>query len=244
MRSPRRLAVAVVLWALSASVAPQSLAAVLPSLFRGVVVADSPLGVRVVSVEEISQAFLGDLRPEDIIVRMGAREVHSIDEFATLSQQLKGRVTRTTILVFRNGIPKELTLHLYSYPLLRRWGVKFLPDHDVRFAEARVRLDYWRRLGRAFEEAGKPLEALNAYLNGLHLLPDDVPTALQVTLLSLRMSRRHLEQGQLPEGLALLQQAVTVMERLFDEPLTDEALQLLKRELAATLRTLRSRGTA
>ena len=35
----------------------------LPSLFRGVVVAEGPVGVRVVRVEETSQAYLADLRP-------------------------------------------------------------------------------------------------------------------------------------------------------------------------------------
>ena len=89
-----------------------SLAAQLPSLFRGVVVADSPLGVRVVSVEEGSQASLADLRPEDIIVRVEAREVHSIDEFAALSATLKGHAASATVLVFRNGAPRELTLRL------------------------------------------------------------------------------------------------------------------------------------
>ena len=34
----------------------------LPSLFRGIVVADSSSGVRIVSVEDGSQAFLADLR--------------------------------------------------------------------------------------------------------------------------------------------------------------------------------------
>ena len=41
-----------------------------PSLFRGVVVADSQVGIRVVRVEDASQAHLADLRPEDIIVRV------------------------------------------------------------------------------------------------------------------------------------------------------------------------------
>lgn len=211
----------------------------LPSLFRGVVVADSPVGVRVVSLEESSQAYLADLRPEDIVVHIQGREVHSIDEFAALSHELKGRAVRVTVLVFRNGLPRELTLHLYSVPVLREWGVEFVPDHDVRFADPRVGLDYWRRLGRGFEEAGKPTEALDAYLNGLHNVPTDTATALKVMDLFSRASQQHLAGGELADGIASLQQALAMMENLFDEPLTEDQLQAIKRQLEETLRTLR-----
>jgi len=64
-----------------------------------VVVADSGLGVRVVSVEEGSQPHQADLRAEDVIVQVDGREVHSIDEFAILSRAMKGRATRATVRV-------------------------------------------------------------------------------------------------------------------------------------------------
>lgn len=219
-------------------------AAELPSLFRGVVVADSPVGVRVVSLEESSQAYLADLRPEDIIVHIQGREVRSIDEFAVVSHELKGRAVRATVLVFRNGLPRELTLHLYSVPVLREWGVEFVPDHDVHFADPMIGLDYWRRLGRGFEEAGKPTEALDAYLNGLHNVPTDVATALKVMDLFSRASQQHLTDGELADGIASLQQALAMMEKLFDEPLTEDQLQAIKRQLEETLRTLRTVSVA
>ena len=212
----------------------------LPSLFRGVVVAESTLGVRVVSVEESSQASLADLRPEDVIIRIHGQEIHSLDEFATLSTALKGRAVKADVLVFRNGSPRELVLHLYSYPVLREWGIEFVPEHDVRFAETRVGLDYWRRLGRGFEEAGKPAEALNAYLNGLHNVPTDAATALKASRLFSTVSRQRLQEGALAEGIASLHNAVRVLQKLFDYPLSDEDLQAIKQQLEDTLRTLRT----
>ena len=214
-------------------------AAELPSLFRGVVVADSPWGVRVVSVEDASQASQADLRPEDIIVRISEQDVRSIEEFARLSQQLKGRAKEATVVIFRQGSPRTLTVHLYSYPVLRAWGVEWMPDDDIRFAEPQVGCAYWRRLGRGFEEAGKLEGALNAYLNGLHNVPEDPATALRVSALFSRLSRQYLEAGRLREGLASLHDAVQIMERLFEYPLTDDELAAIRSQLQETLETLR-----
>lgn len=214
-----------------------------PSLFRGVVVADGQVGVRVVSVEATSQAFQADLRPEDIIVGVDGQEVHSIDEFATISTALKGRTVQATVLVFRRGTPREIRVHLYSYPVLRTWNLEFIPEHDVRFAEPRNGLDYWTRLGRGFEEAGKPADALNAYLNGLHNVPDDSATALRVAELFAEQGQEHLRARRLAEGLASLRQAVLVFEKLFDFPLTDDELQRIKRQLEHTLEAIRAAKT-
>lgn len=218
---------------------PSVFAAPLPSLFRGVVVADSPLGVRVVSVEETSQAYLADLRPEDLIVRIRDTEIHSIEEFAALSKTLQGHAMVATVLVFRNGAPREVRVHLYSYPVLREWGIEFLPDHDVRFAEPSVGSDYWMRLGRGFEEAGKDAEALNAYLNGLHNTPTDAAIAVKVAAIFSRTGQQRLREGALAAGLASLHQGMLVMEHLFDYPLTDEQLRVIKAQLQQTLQAIR-----
>ena len=210
-----------------------------PSLFRGVIVADSPLGVRVVSVEEASQAQLADLRSEDVIVRIQDAEIGSIDEFATVSQALKGRAASATVLVFRNGSPRELVVHLYSYPLLREWNVQFIPDYDIRFAQPEVGRDYWLRLGRGFERADKPSDALNAYLNGLHNVPADADTALTASRLFAAVSRERLARGELAEGIAQLRQSLSILERLFDHPLTTEQLESVRDQLRETLQTLR-----
>ena len=210
-----------------------------PSLFRGIVVADSPIGVRVVSVEESSQAYQADLRPEDVIVHVRDLEVHSIDEFATLSNALKGRETSVSLLIFRNGVPRELTIHLYSYPILREWQVEFIPDYDIRFADPQVGVDYWARLGRGFESAGKREEALNAYLNGLHNAPLDLSTALKATELWSAVSQQQLADGQLAEGIAGLRGALTMMQHLFDHPLTDDQLRSIRVQLQQTLQALR-----
>ncbi len=209
-----------------------------PSLFRGVVVVDSPLGVRVVSVEESSQAFQADLRPEDVIVRVHGQELHSIDEFATLSMALGGRVMATTVLIFRNGTPRELPLHLYSYPILRQWGVEFVPNDELHFVEAKAGLDYWTRLGRGFEQAHKPSDALEAYLNGLHHVPTDIPTALNVSELLLEVSQQQLHSHDLAVGLSSLRQAVLILQKLFESSLTEEQLQRVKNQLKSTLQAL------
>ena len=211
-----------------------------PSLFRGVIVADSQVGVRVVSVEESSQAFQADLRPEDIIIGVDGHEVHSIDDFATLSTSLKARAALATVLVFRRGVPREIRVHLYSYPLLRTWGLEFIPEHDVRFAEPRIGLEYWTRLGRGFEEARQPADALNAYLNGLHNVPADSATALKAAELFSSLGQEHLRQREWARGIAALRQAVGVFEKLFDYPMTDDELQRIKHQLEETLRALRA----
>ena len=211
-----------------------------PSVFRGVIVADSAVGVRVVSIEESSQAFQADLRPEDIIIGVDGHEIHSIDDFAALSTSLKGRATLATVLVFRRGVPREIRVYLYSYPLLRTWGLEFIPEHDLRFAEPRIGLEYWTRMGRGFEEARQPGDALNAYLNGLHDVPADSATALKVAELFSSLGQQHFAQRRLSEGIASLRQAIMVFEKLFDYPMTDDELQRIKHQLEATLDALRA----
>jgi hypothetical protein len=215
-------------------------AASLPSLFRGVVVADSPLGVRVISVEEDSQAFLADLRPEDLIVSINEQELKSIDEFATVSERLRGQAVEVRLVIFRRGEPRRLRVHVFSYPVLQAWGVEFVPAHDVRFAQPSVGLAYWTRLGRGFEEARRPLDALDAYLNGLHNVPEDVPTAVKAAELLSRLSQQRLADKALLDGLASLQQSVVMLERLFNHPLSDEQLLTVKRSLEATMASLQA----
>ena len=211
-----------------------------PSVFRGVVVTDSPLGVRVVSVDGGSQAATAGLQPEDVIVRINSIQPHSIDEFAALSVGLRGHTVKTSVVVFREGQPIELTLHLFSYPVLRTWGLEFVPDDDVRFAEPRTGWDYWTRLGRAFEQVGKSDEALNAHLNALHNAPTEIRTAVTVTELLMQVSRRRLAGGLSADGVAYLRRSLALMQRLFDQPLTDAQLDTLKRRLKDTLDLLHS----
>ena len=218
---------------------PLTYAAVLPSLFRGVVVADSPLWVRVVSIEERSQASMADLRPDDVIVRVDSRDVRSIDEFAMISGALKGQARTTTLVIFRNGAPREILLHLYSYPILREWKVAFVPEDALRFAEPSVGRNYWSRLGRGFEEAGRPKEALNAYLNGLHNLPTDTATAFKVSELLRALSQQQLHDGEMVNGVTTLRQALLILEHVFDTPLSDEQLAQVRQRLQETLETLR-----
>ncbi len=212
----------------------------LPSLFRGIMVANSPVGVRVVSVEDASQAFLADLHAEDVIVSIEDQEVHSIDDFATLSERLRGRAVQARVVVFRRGSPLTLQLHLFSYPVLRAWGIQFVPEHDLRFAQPEIGLAYWSRLGRGFEDAGKPADALNAYLNGLHNAPQDLPTAMKAAELLSRVSQQRLADGHLPDGLARLHQTIAMLQRLFDQSLTDEQLRTVKRLLEDALHALRT----
>jgi hypothetical protein len=235
----------VFLCLVSCVVCPASLrAAERPSLFRGVVVADSPLGVRVVSIEEGSQAALADLRPEDIVIRAHDQEIRSIDEFATLSAALKGQVVSTPVVIFRSGAPRQLTLHLYSYPILRTWEIPFVPDFDVRFAEAATGRDYWMRLGRGFAQAGKTAEALDCYLNALHNVPEDLEPALSASTLLARTSEPLLKRGELAAGLEPLRQSVVILQHVFEFPLTDEQLAAIRRQLESALQALRAAAAA
>ena len=219
-------------------------AASLPSLFRGVVVSDSSLGVRVVSVDPDSQASRADLRPEDVIVRVRDTEVRSIDDFSVISNALRGRAVSAAVLVFRHGAPKELLLHLFSYPVLQAWGVEFVADDDIRFAEPRVGRDYWRRLGRGFEEAGKPEEALNAYLNSLHNVPEDLETAVAAQALYLQLAQQRFTTERVAEGVEDFQHALVMMERLFERDVPTEQLTQVKIALERTLVALRQATAA
>ena len=219
-------------------------AAQLPSLFRGVVVADSPAGVRIVSIEDGSQAFLADLRAEDILLRIDDTDLRRIDEFAALSLALKGRAVRTQLVILRNGQPSTKELHLYSYPLLRRWNIRLVPDHDFRFMEPAAGRDYWTRLGHGFEIARNPEQALEAYGNALHNTPDDVALAMKVSELLGEVAHARLERKELAPALEAFDNHARLLERLFDEPLTEEQMQTVKSRLEQVLKDLRAyRGT-
>lgn len=218
---------------------PLAQAAQLPSLFRGIVVADSPLGVRVVSVEEYSQAHLADLRTEDVIVQVRGTEVNSIDEFAAVSQALTGKTVSVPVLVFRNGAPVEITITLYSYPVLKAWGVRFVPDYNIRFVDQRAGSNYWFRMGRAFEDEAKPAEALNSYLNALHNQPDQPALALKASAMFSAVSRERLSGGATAEGIMHLRQSLSILERAFEYPLSEAQLDAVRTQLRETLQALR-----
>ncbi|MBI3088577.1 MAG: PDZ domain-containing protein, partial [Candidatus Omnitrophica bacterium] len=206
----------------------------------GVVVADQPPGVRVISVERESQAHLSDLRPEDIVIQVDDTPIQTIDEFAVLSHALKGRAVQAAVIILRNGEPKTLTLHLYSFPILQQWGLSFVPEHDIRFAEPRAGVAYWTRLGRGFDVAGNLESSLNAYLNALHHDPIQPDTAITVSELLWRISRRLITAGNIREAIGALNQGTTLLGRLFDYPLTEAQLQSVKRQLEETVRVLRT----
>ena len=213
-------------------------------MFRGIVLADSESGVRVVSVDEGSQAHLADLRPEDIIVRVENTDVRTIDEFATVSAQLRGNVEQAKVLVFRNGAPVELTLHLYSYPILRTWKIEVVPEHDIRFADPKTGRDYWLELARGYEEARDAGQALTAYLNALHNMPEEVGIALNVSRLYTSLSRERLKAGDLAGGIDRLNRAVLIMNELFARRLTLEQMESVKQQLLEALESLRDASRA
>ena len=210
-----------------------------PSVFRGVVVADSPSGVRVISVEPTAAAFSADLRPEDVILQIGDEPIHTIDEFAVLSKALKGRAAKTRLLILRNGQPKEMLLTLYSDPLQREWGLTFMPNQELRFVDANAGRSYWANLGRGFEEAGQAGQALDAYLNALHHTPQDLALAMKASELMSTIAVRHVEAGRVPEALGVLGQQVTLLNNLFNHPLTDEQLRSVRVQLQSTITRLK-----
>jgi hypothetical protein len=213
----------------------------LPSIFRGVVVADGPFGVRVVSVDESSQASLTDLRAEDVILEINQLPVRTIDEFAVVSRSLKGKASQAQVVVLRNGQPRELTLHLYSMPILQRWGLFFVHEHDIRFGQGETGLAHWSRLGRGFELAGNDEQALNAYLNALHNVPAEWRMAMKIDSLLWKIARVRLKADRLSEAIGTIQQANALLERLFEQPLEEADLKAVKQELTLTVAALRDR---
>jgi len=228
-------------WLLAAGcwLLPTVYAEQLPSLFRGVIVAGSPIGVRVISVTEGSQAFLSDLRPEDLVVQVNGQPVKTLDEFAVLSHGLKGRATKAAVLVLRNGEPQTLLLHLYSVPILRQWGVSFVPEHDLRFADSSAGVAYWMRLARGFQEAKDLERALNAVLNALHNDPSNLGLALKASDVLWAIARKRLNARRIPQALSAIQHATTLLERLFRHPLTEAQLEAVRAQLQETVEVLR-----
>ena len=211
----------------------------LPSLFRGVVIADHSFGVRVVSVDEDAQAYQADLRPEDIIIRIDSEEIDSIDRFALISNSLKGKALRARLLIFRNGVPKEIEVHLYSYPVRETWGLDFVPDYDLRFAQSYIAETYWLRMGRGYLEAGNEAQALSSYLNVLHNEPQNITAAVKVAELFSRIGHRRLKERAYAAGITALRQSLAVLQKLFDYPLTEAQMLSIKEQLQETLKTLR-----
>ena len=209
-----------------------------PSLFRGVVAADSPDGVRIVSVEESSQAFLADLRPEDILMQVDNTPTGTIDQFGAASQALKGKASKANVVVLRNGQPVQLLVHLYSYPILRRWRLSFIPNDEFRFADPHAGLGYWGRMARGFEGAGDEGRALDAYLNALHYEPDRRDVAVKIAELFWRIGRQRLQQHRMAEALGSLDQGTVLLEQLFEQPLEDAELQGIKSELEQTVQAI------
>ena len=214
-------------------------AAPLPSLFRGVVVADGRGGVRVVSVEERSQAFLADLRPEDLILRINEMPTSRIEQFATVSQLLKGHQAAATLLVMRSGELRDIILHLFSYPVLTRWKLAFVPDFDLRFGDPSVGREYWTKLAHEFQAAGRRDAALNALLNALHNDPESVETAWLVSEALWDVSEIQLGSNRMADALGTLRNQLTLLDRLFDEPLEEGRLRTLKLRLSDSITSLK-----
>ncbi len=210
-----------------------------PSLFRGVVASDGEAGVRIVSVDPESQAWLADLRPEDIIVRIGEADVRTIQDFSAISAALKGTTDHAEVVVFRNGAPRRINLHLYSYPVLKAWGVEFIPNFEMRFGDPAAGRDYWTRLARGFNEVGNKEEALNANLNALHNLPGDPQTALAACEGYFDLAQARLAEQAVMPALTYLGAALSMAEHLFEYPLSEDDLVRIKSRLKATLEALR-----
>ena len=211
----------------------------LPSLFRGVIIANSPVGVRVVSVEERSQAYVLDLRPEDVVVQINGEAVKTIDDFAVLSQRLKDRSTKAAVLILRNGEPQELLVHLYSVPVLRQWGLSFVPEHDMRFVDPTASAAYWTRLARRERDAKDLERALNAVLNALHHDAANLELAIQASDLLWAIARQRIAAQRFPQAFTSIQHATTLLQHLFHHPLTEAQLEAVRAQLQETLAVLR-----
>jgi tetratricopeptide (TPR) repeat protein len=179
------------------------------------------------------------IRPEDVILQIDEHTIKTIDGFAALSTALRGRVPTVRVVLLRNGQPREVALHIYSYPLLREWELTFVPDYELRFIDPSAGRSYWANLGRGFEEAGQADQALTAYLNALHHVPADAELAMKAANLYALIAHRHLDAGRIPEALGALGQQTTLLTHLFDRPLDAAQLQAVKAQLQQTLEGIR-----
>ncbi len=209
-----------------------------PSLFRTVVVADAKPGARVVVVDEESAAYAGGVRPGDVITRLNGAAVGSIDEFALQSQHVLGKVSEATLVVERGGRPIALLISLFSQRLLEAWGERFVPNLELRFRDPKAGYAYWSTEGRRVAQSQRVSLAIEAFETALHYQPAHVETALLLAGQWNMLAQSRFADRRNDQGIAALQHAVNMYQRLLAKGVTAEQLAEIKGQLQRLVSTL------
>ena len=210
----------------------------MPSLFRGVVVADATPGARVLSVDEESIAYAGGLRPGDVILLMHGASIASIDDFAAQSQRIGGKTTEVVLKIERAGRPVELLVSLFSPRLLEAWGERFVPNLELRFRDPKAGYTYWWGEGRRLARERRTSLAIEALATALHYQPDRAETALLLAGQWNLLAQSRFAGRRNDQGVAALQHAVNLYQRLLAKGATAEQLQQVKAQLQPLVHTL------
>jgi len=158
----------------SATVAAEEL----PSLFRGVTVGEGRPGVVVVFVREDAFALAAGVRAGDHLVAIDEQPINSLEDFADMSRALAGRRTDVSVELLRGGTRFTTDVSLASPTVRSAWGLAFLPDYSLRFADPNAARRYWSQRASHELVQGQDVEAMRSLLNVLHYAPDAYDEAL------------------------------------------------------------------
>ena len=210
----------------------------MPSLFRGVVVVDARPGARVVTVDEESAAYVSGLRPEDTITGVESAPVETIDDFASQSQRLAGHVPEASLTVLRAGQSVRLLVSLYSPRLIASWGERFVPNMDLRFRDANAGFGYWWSEAQRAARAQHTTQAIEAAETALHYQPERLETVLLLTAQWNALAQSRFAERRFDQGVAALQHAVNLYQRLLHRGVSEEHLGEIKRQLEQLVQAL------
>ena len=209
-----------------------------PSLFRGVVASDAQPGARVVSLDEESVAYAGGLRPGDVIAKFNGAAIGSIDDFALQSQHILGKMSEATLVVERGGQSIELLISLFSQRLLDLWGERFVPNLELRFRDPKAGYVYWWSEGQRAARNQRVSLAIEALETALHYQPEHHDAALLLAGQWSLLAQARFTDHRNDQGVAALQHAVNLYQRLAAQGTTAEALTEIKAQLQQLVSTL------
>ncbi len=203
----------------------------LPSLFRGVVVADAKPAVVVVTIDEESAAYAGGLRSGDVITTVEGQTIASMEAFARQSQRLAGTVAELKLTVQRAGQSAELLLSLFSARLLEVWGERFVPNLELRFREPSAGYAYWNAEAHRAIRAQRAAPAIEALETALHYQPDHLDTALSLAGQWNLLAQSQFVEHHHAQGIASLQHAINLYQRLLTKGIAQDQLVEVKAQL-------------
>jgi membrane-associated protease RseP (regulator of RpoE activity) len=203
----------------------------LPSLFRGVTVGEGQPGVRVVFMKEDAFALAAGIRAGDYLVAIDGAPVDSLDDFAAVSNSLRGQQTDVMVTMVRGGTRVHAEISLLSPVVREAWGIVFIPDYSLRFVEPTAGHHYWSRRARQQLLRREHQEAMRSLLNVLHYAPDAYDEALALGETMVKQGRQLWDVGDTTAALGVMQQAVMFYDQASQKPLSSRQWTRVKRML-------------